>query len=34
LDIPSIFVRWGYGKSNGTYAATTAAELPGIIAGI
>lgn len=34
LGIPSIFVSWGYGKAAGLYTATTAAELPGIVAGM
>ncbi len=34
LDMPSIFVAWGYGQSQGTYTAYSAAELPGIIAAL
>jgi phosphoglycolate phosphatase len=32
LDMPSIFVTWGYGQAQGTYTAHSAAELPGIVA--
>ncbi len=32
LDMPSIFVTWGYGQAQGTYTAHSAADLPGIIA--
>jgi phosphoglycolate phosphatase len=31
LNIPSIFVTWGYGQSQGTYTANEAAELPSIV---
>ena len=34
LAIPSIFVIWGYGSATGSYTANSAAELPGIIAGM
>jgi phosphoglycolate phosphatase len=34
LDMPSIFVTWGYGQAQGTYTANSAAELPGIIAAL
>ena len=34
LAIPSIFVSWGYGAATGSYTANSAAELPGIIAGM
>ena len=34
LDMPSIFVTWGYGQAQGTYTAHSASELPGIIAGM
>jgi phosphoglycolate phosphatase len=32
LEIPSIFVTWGYGEAAGTYTANAASELPGLIA--
>jgi len=34
LDVPSIFVTWGYGQAKGTYTAHSASDLPGIIAGL
>jgi len=32
LEIPSIFVRWGYGEAHGTYSIGAASELPALIA--
>jgi phosphoglycolate phosphatase len=34
LNLPSIFVTWGYGQAQGSYTAQAASELPGIIAGL
>ncbi len=34
LGLPSIFAAWGYGQAQGTYTAHSAAELPGVIAGL
>ena len=34
LGIPSIFASWGYGDATGSFKANSAAELPGIVAGM
>ena len=34
LQLPSVFAAWGYGDARGTYTASKAEQLPGIIAAI